>query len=91
MENKKDEGKKFKGSNTERELYLLYQHGMFSPNTPPKEAYALSPLFSEELTWKAFKIGYYPFRKRLVLGEEVQRTRGRAPPLGKFSSCCDAS
>ena len=80
MENKNEKDKVQSCSNTERELYLLYEHGMFSPNTTPKKAYSFSPLFSKELKWKAFKTGYYPWKKRFLLGEELQRTHGSAPP-----------
>ena len=76
--------KKFKGSDTERELESLYGNGLIDQTVTAKEAYELSLVFKRDITFDKFQPKYYNWKRKKAWGEEAERTGGNDPPTGEL-------
>ena len=83
---------RFKGSASERELESMWANGVFARKVTAREAYELSPIFQNEMTFEKFNYRYYNWSRKKQAEEEVQRTGGMGPPQGKLTRpFCDVS
>ncbi len=73
---------RFKNSASERELERMWGNGVFANKITAKEAYELSPIFQNEMSYEKFKYRFYNWSRKKQADEEKERTGGMGPPQG---------